>query len=153
MRQAHTIHTHTDSCNVGDAVVVTGAVGAAVVDDALELVGVLVVGDAVVGDAVVGTADVGDGVVGTAVVGDADTGDALVGTAVVGESVVGDAVVGTTVVGDAVVGASVGESVAQQVHMRFWSDPGAAVHDTTRPDWSGMLHSPSVSAESVIATI
>ena len=81
MRQAHTIHTHTDSCNVGDAVVVTGAVGAAVVDDALELVGVLVVGDAVVGDAVVGTADVGDGVVGTAVGGDADIGDALVGTA------------------------------------------------------------------------
>ena len=91
--------------------------------------------------------------VGTAVVGDADIGDALVGTAVVGESVVGDAVVGTAVVGDAVVGASVGESVAQQVHMRFWSDPGAAMHDTTRPDWSGMLHSPSVSAESVIATI
>ena len=125
MRQAHTIHTHTDSCNVGDAVVVTGAVGAAVVDDALELVGVLVVGDAAVG-----TADIGDGVLGTAVEGDADIGDALVGTALVGESVVGDAVVGTAVVGAAVVGAFVGESVTQQVHMRLLSHPGAAVHDT-----------------------
>ena len=134
MRQAHTIPTHTDSCNVGDAVVVTGAVGAAVVDDALELVGVLVVGDAVVGDAVGGTADVGDGVVGTAVGGDADIGDALVGTALVGESVVGDAVVGT-----AVVGAFVGESVTQQVHMRLLSHPGAAVHDTPvggASDWA-----------------
>ena len=139
MRQAHTIHTHTDSCNVGDAVVVTGAVGAAVVDDALELVGVLVVGDAVVGDAVVGTADVGDGVVGTAVGGDADIGDALVGTALVGESVVGGAVVGTAVVGAAVVGAFVGESVTQQVHMRLLSHPGAAVHDTPvggASDWA-----------------
>ena len=106
MRQAHTIHTHTDSCNVGDAVVVTGAVGAAVVDDALELVGVLVVGDAVVGDAVVGTADVGD----------ADVGDGVVGTAVVG--------------------AFVGESVTQQVHMRLLSHPGAAVHDTPVGDAS-----------------
>ena len=134
MRQAHTIHTHTDSCNVGDAVVVTGAVGAAVVDDALELVGVLVVGDAAVG-----TADIGDGVLGTAVEGDADIGDALVGTALVGESVVGDAVVGTAVVGAAVVGAFVGESVTQQVHMRLLSHPGAAVHDTPvggASDWA-----------------
>ena len=97
---------------------------------------------------------VGTPVVGDAVVGDAVVGPAVVGEKVVGESVVGDAVVGEALVGVFVVGACVGESVSQQVHSRLVSEStGTVPHATVRPDWSGMLHSPFVSAESVSPTM